>query len=356
MTSRIFRLYCFAVLSVWAVSPSRAAPPQGMPPAPVTVATASEQVLAPVARVTGDVISRDDSRLGSETAGRLEWVAQVGSRVKKGEQVARIDATLLKQQLAEHQATVRREQARLEFLAAEVGRLESLALQSNASKSRLEQAVSERSVARSDIDIARAKASQVEELIARSVLRSPFDGVVTERLMQAGEWADGGKSIVRVVDGQALEIRARVGGNALEYLREGMTLSVMAGDEEHDARIQTIVRVGDDQSRLYELRLVMDRIPWPAGSPVKVAVPTARSQNVIAVPRDALVLRRDGNAVFRINAENAAERVPVTMGIASGALIQVIGGIKPGDRVVTNGGERLRPGQTVRVIDGGAHP
>lgn len=358
MTSRISRIFIFLLLCLWAATPVllAAAPPQGMPPTPVTVATASEQVLAPLVWVTGDVISSNDSRLGSETAGRLEWVAEVGSRVRKGEPVARIDASLLKPQLAEQQATIQREEARLDFLEAEVRRLESLVQQSNVSKSRLEQAISDRMVARSDIDIATAKSNQVEERIARSIIRSPFDGVVTERLMQAGEWADNGKAIVRVVDSHSREIRAFVSGNVLDYLKEGMSLSAGGEDDQHPARVQTIIRVGDDQSRLYELRLGMDRIPWPAGRSVKVAVPTAKTQTVIAVPRDALVLRREGNAVFRINDEGMAERVLVTTGIAAGELIQVIGGIKAGDRVVVNGGERLRPGQAVRIINGGARP
>ena len=69
---------------------------------------------------------------------------------------------------------------------------------------------------------------------------------------------------------------------------------------------------------------------------------------MIAVPRDALVLRRDGTTVFRILADDTAERVSVQTGIAAGDLIEVTG-IEPGDRVVTRGGERLRPGQKVVI-------
>jgi multidrug efflux pump subunit AcrA (membrane-fusion protein) len=72
---------------------------------------------------------------------------------------------------------------------------------------------------------------------------------------------------------------------------------------------------------------------------------------VIAIPRDALVLRRDGTRVFRIKADNSAEPVTIVSGIASGELIEVKGGIQAGDKVVTRGGERLRPGQQVMIIN-----
>jgi hypothetical protein len=79
-------------------------------------------------------------------------------------------------------------------------------------------------------------------------------------------------------------------------------------------------------------------------------VPTAKPRKVLAIPRDALVLRRDGTTVYRVDAEGLAQRVPVTTGIAVGPLIEV-DGIQSGDRVVIRGGERLRPGQSVTIIE-----
>ena len=62
------------------------------------------------------------------------------------------------------------------------------------------------------------------------------------------------------------------------------------------------------------------------------------------------MLRRGGATVFRVKADGTAERVAVQTGIASGQLIEV-SGIEAGDQVVIRGGERLRPGQPVQVIE-----
>ena len=67
------------------------------------------------------------------------------------------------------------------------------------------------------------------------------------------------------------------------------------------------------------------------------------------MPRDAMVLRREGVYVYRINEDSIAERIKVQTGIAESDHIEVIGGIREHDRVVIRGGENLRPGMTVMV-------
>jgi multidrug efflux pump subunit AcrA (membrane-fusion protein) len=117
------------------------------------------------------------------------------------------------------------------------------------------------------------------------------------------------------------------------------------------ATVRSVVPIGDERSRLYEVRVALpDDMRWPAGTSVRVAVPTATPRTVIAVPRDALVLRQEGVTVYRLTANDVAEGVPVETGIASGPWIEVTGAIQPGDRVITRGGERIRSGQSVTIM------
>jgi len=93
----------------------------------------------------------------------------------------------------------------------------------------------------------------------------------------------------------------------------------------------------------------------PVGQTVRVTIPTADVREVLAVPRDALVLRGTGTSVFVVDEENNARRVNVAVGIGSENMIEVKGPIQPGDRVVIRGNERLREGQAIEVIrDAGA--
>ena len=342
-----------ASLAAFAASPAFAqggGNAKAPPPAPVVVATAESRLLAPVTWYPGTVISRNRARVAAEVEGRLEWVAEIGASIAEGEVVARLDDALLRQSLAENEAAVARESARLTFLDAQVKRLEKLVTQNTATRSRLEEAVAERDISRSELRAARARVALTTERLERTRIKAPFGGIVTERVLQSGEWAESGRAVVRIVDAGALEVQAWIPVAALAFVEEGSELALLVNPGRSSARVRTIVPVGDNRSRLYELRLGVEGRSWPVGQDVRVAIPTAAARAVVAIPRDALVLRRGGAAVYRVDANGLADRVAVTPGIAQDELIEV-DGIAPGDRVVIRGGERLRPGQPVRVVN-----
>lgn len=321
---------------------------QGMPPAPVYVAAAESIRMAPVAWMPGTVVSRSDARVAAEVQGRLLRVAEVGSRFAQGEAVAQIEEKISQQKLTEEVAAVGSIRARLHFLNKEVKRLQVLAKRDAASKNLLEETEAERDVASSELVAARARADRAADDLARCVVKAPFDGVVTERLARAGESVALGDHIFRFVDPDAREVQVRIPVGSVAFVDVGNELAVSAGGQTAVGVVRQVVPVGDDRSRLYELRLEIGDASWLAGQTVRVAVPTEASRTVIAVPRDALVIRRDNISVFRIGEGNIADKVTVTTGIANGSLIEV-SGIDAGDQVVTRGGERLRPGQAVAI-------
>ena len=100
------------------------------------------------------------------------------------------------------------------------------------------------------------------------------------------------------------------------------------------------------------MRIAADDPSWVVGSPVRVALPNSDPRQMVAVPRDALVLRGDEIFVLRVTSNNTVEKVNVATGIGLGSLVEVIGNVSGGDRVVTRGAERLRPGQEVVLAKG----
>ena len=336
------------LLAALLTTPLSAQDAKGPPPAPVAVALAESRALAPVTWYPGTVISRNQARVAAEVPGRLEWVAEVGTVIAEGETVAQVDDALFTQSVAENEAAVAREQARLNYLGGQVERLETLVTQNTATRSRLDEAIAERDIARSELRAVRARVALTRERLNRTRIKAPFGGVVTKRFLRGGEWAQSGEPVVRIVDVDSLEVQTWIPVAALAFVHEGGELVLEANPGTTSGTVHAIVPVGDNQSRLYELRLRIGDEVWPVGQDVRVAIPTAAARTVTAVPRDALVLRRDGTAVYRVGEDDIAERVPVTTGIAEGPLIEV-DGIVPGDRVVIRGGERLRPGQVVSI-------
>lgn len=330
-----------------------AAPGPGQRAAPVVVADAQITRLAPVTWVAGTVISRDDAKLATEVEGRLKRVADVGTRVKEDDVIARVDDTFVKLRVEEFKAAVERERAQLEFLQEELKRLRSLAKTNNAARTQIEQTQADKKIARNNLSIARTRLLQAKEELARHQIRAPFNGVVAERYVRAGERVDVGDNVVRLIDPETMEIQARVPLKSINFINQGSSITVQIDQGEKvnvEGVVRTIVPVGDEQSRLMDLRVDFSGANWRIGQPVRVALPTSQVKEVLAVPRDALVLRRSGASVYSVNGDNKAINIPVEVGIASGDYVEVSGKLNPGDKVVIRGSERLRPGQEVKII------
>ena len=325
---------------------------QGLPPARVSTVEVTSQVLSPEIQVPGTVISKNDSRISSEISGRIVWVAEVGTAVKAGDVVARIEDTNFATALIQAAANVKSLEADLLYRTQDVRRLEELAATGNTPVSRLEQAVSQRTMVEQNVIQGKAALKRAKRDVERTRVRAPFPGRIVERLAQMGEFASPGALLVRLVDTQHLEVRAQAPISSAPHLKEGMEVSISGENRQIQARLRAVIPVGDEISRMMEIRLRLDPGIWVIGSAVRVSLPSAASREVVAVPRDALILRANTTYVYRINAESKAERVIVSTGIASGSLIEILGSVVAGDRVVVRGGERLREGQ--EVIEGEA--
>jgi RND family efflux transporter MFP subunit len=333
-----------------------------MPPASVVVAKAERAMLAPSVDVPGTVISRFDSRLASELSAKLSWVAEVGTSVKEGETVARLEDFTFKLLEMEAAAEVTREQARVKFLSSEVQRLEKLALDNNAAISLLEKTASDLAVAESDELIARARLGMAQVAMHITEIRAPFNGVVTERLRSMGERLQIADEVIRLVDPNSIEVVARAPLNTINFIAVQDELQLHNDYRDGEATVRTIVPFGDPESHMFEVRLNVDAAVWVVGESVRVPMPTSAAREVLAVPRDALVLRREGASIFRVNDDMTVDKISVITGLGAGSLIEVIGEIEAGDSIVIRGAERLEHGASVQISsvvtkdDGGESP
>ncbi len=321
-------------------------------PALVKVAEAAVRDIAPVTMVPGTVVSRSDARLSAEVPGRLTAVADVGTRVSMGEPVAEIEDTTLRLQNNELQAQIMRAEARLVFLENEEKRFTQLTESNLASVTQLDEIRSDRNVARGDLAVARARLEQNMDLLARTRVLAPFGGVIVERLMTPGERVVEGSNVVRLVDQQDLEIIARAPLEYYRFVERGQLLVIRVGELQASGEVRTVVAVGDENTHQFELRLDLVENPFPVGQTVRISIPISDSRNVLTVPRDALVLRPEGQSVFVIDEQDQARQVQVTVGVGQDDYIEILGKVSAGDSVVVRGNERLQEGQAVSIMDG----
>jgi len=349
--NRQIKLALFACLIPVATFAQETTQPQA-PAAPVVIEEAQRDTFSATLWVSGTVISQNDARIAAETEGRITWVANVGTRIEKGGALARVDATDLKLDLMDSQAQMSSLKAQLKFQSSSLDRLQQLQAKNNASATALDEAQSLLEITRQNIKRAEVSIAQIKRRISQTEILVPFPGIVAEKLIQAGEFVIRGTQVARLVDTEHREIRAQAPLTVVGWIREGMEVSVQHQRKESLSPVRAIIPVGDERSRMFELRIAANDPAWIIGSPVKIALPNSEPRELVAISRDALVLRGSDIFVMKVNQDNTVEKINVETGIGLGGFVEVIGDVRKGDRIVTRGGERLRAGQAVRIIEG----
>lgn len=349
---RLLKEALVAAVAFSALGTAASAQQPQQPPAVVEVAKASNEMMAPQVFVPGTLVSRNDSRISAEISGRVLWVASEGTRVEEGDIIATIDDRTIALNVSRNKSQIKRLEARVAYLRSDLERTKELAQTNNVPASRLDEAQSSLSMTEQELAQARIALEQSELNLERTKVRAPFPGRVVARLAQSGEYSVPGRQMLRLVDTDHLEVTAQAPVTLAGVLRDDQTVSLRNGGDLRDATVRAIVPVGDTISRTMEIRVtVPESDSYVVGAAVQIGLPSSEVERVVAVPRDALILRRDGTYVFRVKEDQTAERLLVRTGAASGGVVAVSGGIKDGDQVVVRGGERLRPGQAVKMSE-----
>jgi RND family efflux transporter MFP subunit len=315
---------------------------------PVEVVNATIARVARLRWVPGSIVSRNDARLATSAAGRLEYVAEVGTSVRAGERVAKLEDAAVSLRVADAQAETARIESQRAAAERQAQRFEKLA--NSVSQTQLDEARSQLSVLAAQLQQAQVRHRLALHEVAQTELRAPFPGIVTERLAQRGEYVTTGAAIARLVDTTHLEARVQAPLSFVDLVKPSMSVPLKAGKQQLRASVRAIVPVGTERSRQFELRLKLEPQPLlTVGSAIEVGLPESAAADALVVPRDAVVIRQDGSYLMRVRADSTAERVAVTTEAAGGGRVTVRGAVHAGDTIVVRGLERLQHGQRVRV-------
>jgi RND family efflux transporter MFP subunit len=328
-----------------------AADPPAAERAVVEVGTVTLRPVTIESWIPGSIVSRSDARVASVIAGRVTWIADVGTRVAQGEALARLDDTMPRLRVEDLRAQVARARAQQQVNSSQLDRFNRLAATQVVSASQLDDARAQREMSSDDLTRAEAQLRQAQYDIEQSVIRAPFPGMVTERFIQRGEYLQLGAATVRLVNTIDVEARATAALDLAGHVHPGQTVTVRDHGVQKSGHVRTVVPVGDDRSRQFEVRVTLNSPEWLVGAPVEVSLPSSTERAAVTVPRDALVIRQNHSYVLRVTRANTVEELDVTPGAGIADAVEVSGPLSPGDRLVIRGGERLAAGQAVRVID-----
>lgn len=207
------------------------------------------------------------------------------------------------------------------------------------------------------VDSAKEEIERLLDLLAKHTIRAPFDGYVVAEHTEVGQWIEAGKIVAEVIEVDPIEIRVPVQEAYVSNLKKGATARIEVEalpNQKFSGEVTAIVPKADEKSRSFpvrvELRNTIDDDGVPLLKPgmfARVWLPVNQKNQPLLVPKDALVLGGKQPIVYVVDETNKekliVKAVPVQVGIATQAWIEVRGDLKVGQKVVVEGNERLRP-------------
>lgn len=306
-------------------------------------------------RLPGTVQTRLVSTVASEVSGLvIEFPVRKGQSVQEGEVLARLRRENLELRLREARAQLREDDARLQLAERTMQRTQELLEKGAVSKQDVDDRESEFNSLERRADRLRAVIEQLDDDLERTVIRAPFSGIVVQEHTQLAEWIDVGGAVLELMSLDELEVMVDLPERYYASVRPGTRASV-SFDALPGVRVTGVTRAvipqADKQSRTFPVLLEIPNLEGRigVGMVAQVELSFGKSRATTIVPKDALVVQNQGQFTYVLDEEDHVWSKDVVSGAAVGAWVEIDGEVRPGQRVVTRGNERLRDGQKVRV-------
>jgi membrane fusion protein, multidrug efflux system len=287
---------------------------------------------------TGTLKPDEEVDLSFETSGKIVKINFTeGTRVKKGDLLAKINDRPLQAQLEKLEAQLKMSQAK-EF------RQRSLLDKDAISQESYDQVQTDVQSIRADINLIKARISETE-------LRAPFDGLIGLRYLSEGSYTTSSTKIAKLIKISPLKIEFSISEKYASEIEIGypITFKIVGNDKIYNASVYAVDPKIDIDMRTITLRALYPNRDeeLKSGRYAQITLQLSKVENAIAIPTEALIPEMEGEKVFIYN-RGKAKSVKVTTGLRTESKIQIMEGLKFGDTLITSGIMQLR--QNLPVI------
>lgn len=275
----------------------------------------------------------------SRTQGLVKTIlVEEGDRVEEGQPLAQLDTDVL-------ELTLQEREVNMNSLESNYNRSRELLEQELLSSQEFEQT-------KFQYEAARTQYESAELQLAYATIRSPFAGIITERLIEVGNLVNANDVVFRTADLDPLLARIYVPEKDIGQVRAGQSvrINVEGSDQTHAGRVARISPIVDPQSGTVKVTVeIRDRRgTLRPGMFTTVNLVIAINEDVLQIEKKALVAEAEGSYAFLFR-DGTAEKRLIELGIAEGDYVEVLSGLSDGDSIITVGQEGLRNGAPVRI-------
>jgi membrane fusion protein (multidrug efflux system) len=281
---------------------------------------------------TGTLKPDEEVDLSFETSGKIVGINFTeGTRVKKGDLLAKINDKPLQAQLEKLEAQQKMAEAK-EF------RQRSLLGKDAISQESYDQVQTDLQTIQADINLIKARISETE-------LRAPFDGIIGLRSLSEGSYATSSTRIAKLIKISPLKIEFSISEKYASEIKIGfpITFTIDGTPQVFKASVYAV-----DPKINIETRTITVRALYPnrneeikSGRYAGVSLQMSEVDNAIVIPSEALIPEMEGEKVF-VYKGGKAQSLRVTTGLRTASQIQIIEGLQYGDTLITSGIMQLR--------------
>ncbi len=306
----------------------------------------------------GEVRARYEPELGFRIAGKIsQRKVDVGDRVSKGEVLATLDTDDVNLQLDAARAQFASAQADHKLARSELDRHQALLERQVISRSQFDAVESRFDAAQAQLRQARANLNVARNQTDYATLKAPRDGVIAQRLAEAGQVVAAGQPVfVLAVDGDR-EVRIDLPEQDVSRFVIGMPVAIELWSRQGDVfpgTLRELSPAADPRSRTFEARVAFDNeaVNAELGQSARVLASGTDGTNVLTLPLSAVSAEEGARFVWVVNPEDATlTKTPVETGPYRAETVPVLSGLEADAWVVAAGTHLLRDGQTVIPVD-----
>ena len=307
--------------------------------------------------ITGSVQPERRADLRAEvSAVVLQVLKENGDVVRRGDLLVRLDDTAIRENLSSAEAAARAAGQSFDQAERQFQRMLTLRKSGMASTQATEDAETRRNNAQSDLEAAKTRAAQARQQLQRTEARAPFDGIVSDRKVSAGDTAQIGKELVKVIDPTSMRLEGLISADNVGSVKAGQMVSFRVngyGDQEFSGKIRRVNPSANATTRQVEVLVdfVDKKQPKLAGLYAEGRV-EIESASGLTIPATALVRDGDKSSVWRVQGD-AIKKVTLDVGDRdprSGEYV-LRAGLADGDRLIRHPSATLKDGQKIEMAD-----
>jgi membrane fusion protein (multidrug efflux system) len=329
---------------------------------PEDLLTVSSSALASGPSITGSIEPERRADLRAEvSAVVLAVLKENGDPVKRGDLLVRLDQTAIRDSLTAAEASARAADQAYEQAERQFQRMSTLRQTGVVSTQQLEDVEIRRNTAQSERAAARTRVVTARQQLARTEVRAPFDGIVSDRKVSAGDTAAVGKELVKVIDPASLRFEGLVSADSIGEVRAGQHVWFKIhgfASEDFTGVVTRVNPAANVTTRQVEVLVAFDdakKQPNVAGLYAEGRIETQTSA-ALSLPGASIVREGDNSFAWRVNGGKLS-KVAVTLGErdARTGAFALRAGLNDGDKVLRFPSATLKDGQEVQT-GGGAKP